>query len=87
MNLDRILEAHRRKVAESLLAELRRALVQHAFDGCECHSIIRRELRGLELEAASSSIQYAVRARFRDCVPIDVAIEVVGKLFDDGELA
>jgi hypothetical protein len=77
-----------RELRNDLRAEqLRRALEPYLFDGTEAHRVIDAELRGLEHEIAASAIRHAVLSQFRNTIPFDVVIEIVGKLFEDGELA
>jgi hypothetical protein len=67
-------------------AKLRRALEPFCFDGTECHRVVNAELRGPENEIAASNIRHANLAQYRDTIPIDAVIEIVGKLLDDGEM-
>ena len=67
--------------------KLRNALEPFCFGGTECHGVVNVELRGPENEIAASNIRHAIVAQYHDTVPLDAMIEIIGKLFDDGELA
>jgi hypothetical protein len=67
--------------------KLRLALAPYTFDGSECFSVINSELRGRENETARSNIRHAVLSQYRDVATIDVVVEVVGKLHEDGALS
>ena len=72
----------RDQFAEKLL----RALEPFCFDGTECHRVVNAELQGPEHEIAASNIRHANLAQYRDTIPIDAVIEIVGKLLDEGKL-
>ena len=66
--------------------KLLRALAPYAFDGTETHRIVDLELRGLENQIAASNIRHANVSQYRDCVPVDAAVEVIAELLERGEL-
>ena len=68
------------------LEKLLRALEPFLFDGSECFRTINAELSGPEHEIAASNIRHANLAQFCGCAPIDIILEVVGKLLDEGKL-
>jgi hypothetical protein len=67
---------------DQLTAKLR----QFCFDGTECHRVVNAELQGPEHEIAASNIRHANLSQYRDTIPINAVIEIVGKFFDDGEM-
>jgi hypothetical protein len=69
------------------LARLLRAIARYAFDGTELHRTVNAELHGLENEITASNLRHAIKAQYRDTVPLDAVIEIVGKLLENGELA
>jgi hypothetical protein len=69
------------------VAKLLRTLAPFVFDGSETFRTINAELRNPEDETVASAIRHAVLSQYRDTVPIDAAIEIVGRLLEDGELA
>ena len=76
---------HAEQIARQARAErVLRALAQYTFDGTEVHWVVDRELPGLENAIVASSIRHAIQAQYRDTVPIDAVVEIVG-LFDQGE--
>jgi hypothetical protein len=66
---------------------LLRVLAQCTFDGTELHRVVDRELRGPENEIAAANLKHAIRAQYRDTIPIDAAIEIIAGLLDKEELA
>jgi hypothetical protein len=69
---------------DQLLEKLRLALLPHTLDGTECHRTINTELRGVENEIAASNIRHANVTQYRGCVSLGAAIEVIGKMIEDG---
>jgi hypothetical protein len=61
-----------------------RALAPYIFDGTEVHRVVNLELRGLENEIAASNIRHAIQSQYRNTIPVDVVIEIVG-LLQQGE--
>jgi hypothetical protein len=79
-NSETIFEKYNRAICRDLRAEkLRRILAPFTFDGTECHRVINAELRDPENEPAASNIRHATVSQYRDTVPVDAVIEVVGK--------
>jgi hypothetical protein len=77
------------KYAASILKDqfgekLRRALVPHAFDGSEVFGVIDTSLR--ENKAAAATIRNANFETYCGAVALDIVIEVIGKLHEDGNL-
>ena len=68
------------------LEKLLRALEPFLFDGSEIHHVID-QLRGPENEIVASAIRHAALAQYHDCAPIDIILEVVGRLLDEGKLS
>ena len=68
------------------VAKLLAAFKPFLFDGSECFRTINAELPGPELELAASAIRHAVLSQYRDTVPVDAVIEIVGRLLENGEL-
>jgi len=60
-------------------------LRRFCFDGTECHRVVN-QLQGPEHEIVASAIRHAILAQYRDTIPIDAVIEIVGKLLDEGKL-
>jgi hypothetical protein len=58
-------------------------LCQLSFDGSECFGIVAAELHDPELEHAASAIRHAILSQYRDCVPVDAVLEIVGELLED----
>jgi hypothetical protein len=87
-NLARILQNYSAAICrdQRRVEELRRALEPFLFDGSECFRTINAELSGPEHEIAASNIRHANLAQFCGCAPIDIILEVVGKLLDEGKL-
>jgi hypothetical protein len=73
-------------MTSSLAERLRRVLAPFTFDGTEVHNTINSELRNPEDEIAASNIRHVNVSQYRDTVPVDAVIEVVGKWLEDGEL-
>jgi hypothetical protein len=74
--------------AESLCPEkLRRAFAPHCFDGTEVHGTIDHELRGLEHGVTAMNIKRAIELQYRNCIPVDVIVEIVSKPLEPEELA
>jgi hypothetical protein len=69
-------------ITEKMIA----ALTQAAFDGTETFSTINSELKNYEDELAASAIRHAVLAQYQNCIPTSIAIEIVTRLLEDGEL-
>jgi hypothetical protein len=86
-NLAKILQNYSTGISkDQRLAKLLSALEPFCFDGTELHRVIDSELRGLANEIAASNIRHANLAQYSDCVPVDVVLEIVFKLLEDGEL-
>ena len=68
------------------LEKLLRALEPFLFDGSEIHHVID-QLRGPENEIVASAIRHAALAQYHDCAPIDIILEVVARLLDEGKLS
>ena len=86
-NVNSIFQNYNAALCRDLRAEkLRRALAPYAFDGTETHRIVDLELRGLENQIAASNIRHANVSQYRDCVPVDAAVEVIAELLERGEL-
>jgi hypothetical protein len=62
------------------------ALERVTFDGSECHAVVNTELKNPEHEIAASNIRHAILSQYRDTVPVDVVIEIVLKLADEGRI-
>ena len=87
-NLAKILQNYQAGISkDQRLEKLYRALAPYLFDGSECSRTINAELPGPENEIAASNIRHANLAQFCDCVPVDIILEVVGKLLDEGKLS
>jgi hypothetical protein len=65
---------------------LRRALTAYCHDGTEIHDTINHALPGLENETAATRIKRAVEAKYRDSIRLEIVIEIVSGLLDEGEI-
>jgi hypothetical protein len=65
----------------------RRALAPHCFDGSELHQKVNAELRGIEYGPTAINIRSAIEEQYRGALPLDVAVEIVAGLLEDGERA
>jgi hypothetical protein len=72
-----------RVAVESVLEKLHRVLSAQAFDGTEVHSAVDHQLRGLENEVVAANIKCSIEPQYRNVIPLDAAIEIIGKLLDD----
>ena len=66
--------------------KLYRILIAHAHDGTEVYGVVDQELRGLEHQRAATKLKVALLQQYRDTIPAHVAVELVRKLREDGEL-
>ena len=83
MSLAAIFQTYGEKLCTDLLRE---QLRQFTFDGSECHAVVNTELKNPEHAIAASNIRHAILSQYRDTVPVDVVIEIVSKLLDEGKL-
>jgi hypothetical protein len=65
--------------------KLRRALAPVTFDGSEILHVVD-QLRGLENEIVASAIRHAILSQYRDTIPADAVVEIVGRLLESGEI-
>ena len=75
------------RVSNSFPKWLLDRLAQHSFDGTEIFRVIEREFPGPDHEISMSAIRHALIAQYRNTVPIDVVIEIIAGILDDGEPA
>jgi hypothetical protein len=66
--------------------KLYRILTTHARDDTEVYGVVDQELCGLEHQSAATKLKVALLRQYRDTVPVHVAVELVCKLREDGEL-
>ena len=87
MDLDKILRAHSKKLVDDLrVGKLRRAFGQHCNDGTELHFIVNSAIPLGPAAAAAKRIKEAIEAKYRDTIPIDVAIGLVLDLLEREEI-
>jgi hypothetical protein len=70
----------RDQFAEKLL----RALAPAIFDGSEIYHVV--DQLGPENEIVASAIRHAILSQYRDTIPADAVVEIVGRLLENGEI-
>ena len=63
--------------------ELTLALLPHVLDGTEAHHCVREFLRDPNAPGAADRLLESIRKTFEDCIPIDVAVAVSLRYFDE----
>jgi hypothetical protein len=87
MNFGAILQGYSERTCRMLRREkLRRAFTPYCLDGTEIHCVIDHALPGLENETAATRIKGAAEAKYQDTIRLDIVIEIVAGLLDEGEV-